>query len=91
MRKHWPATLDEVLAEPVEPRCPQACCFRELCPTHVQAGTVQLLEAHRIQGPSECTWFEVMERKVHEELGPDPLPADASGLRERLRLLRGTA
>ena len=88
MRSHWPATLDEVLAEPIEPRCPHSCPFRELCPTHVQAGTVELLRTARIAGPGECTWYEVMERKVHEELGPDPLPVDAAGLRARLRYLR---
>jgi hypothetical protein len=87
-RRHWPATLDEVLAEPITPRCPVVCPFRELCPTHVQEGTVQLLAAGRLAGPSDCTWYQRMVLKVEEELGPGPVPVDAAALRRRLQDLR---
>ena len=88
-RRHWPATLDEVLAEPVHPTCPTVCPFRELCPTHVQQGTVQLFQAGRLAGPSECTWYALMVMRVEEELSPGPVPVDAGELRARLRQLRG--
>jgi hypothetical protein len=82
-RAHWPATLDELLAEPVVPHCPETCAFRELCPTIRQVGIADLFRKQRYTDPQQCLWWEKLAALTRQELGIEP-PASAAALTEAM-------
>lgn len=74
-RHFWPASLDELLNEPVVPQCP-SCPWAALCPSDVQAGVALELKRGRIQ-PADCLWFQRYGRMYRRETGQEP-PVDFS-------------
>ena len=86
-RRHWPESLEEVLAEPVVRSCPATCPFSELCPSHIQEGINSLFLEGRYAGPQECIWYEKMSAKVLAELG-GTVPTSPAELREQLKRVR---
>ena len=82
--RHWPATLDELTAEPVIPHCPTTCPFRETCPTVRQVGIADLFRRQHYAHPTDCLWWEKLAALTQRELGIEP-PATAAELKEAMR------
>lgn len=69
-RAFWPATLDELLHEPVVAQCP-GCPWSAVCPSDVQAGVSLELKAGRFT-PPECIWHQRYQQLYRRETGHEP-------------------
>lgn len=86
-RRYWPETLDDVLAAPVIPHCPDACPYRELCPTDMQAGIASLFVGGQYTKPADCVFWQKVSALIERELGV-LAPETPAELRAALRTVR---
>ena len=85
-RNLWPATLAELMEEPVLPHCPEACCWRMTCPTHVQLGVSPIFrkgEWDEERPEAHCPYSGRLAQLLRQETGCEA-PGSPAELRELL-------
>ena len=83
----WPATLDEANAVPIVPRCPESCCFRQLCCPVTQARMRARWDDGTVVTREDCESYQRLATLHRETTGCEP-PATSADLVAALRTIR---